>query len=390
MPFFTIVVPTRNRPEYVADCIYSLVGQTFADLEVIVSDNSTTEEHSKATRAAVEPFLCDPRVSYIRPDTPLSMTDHWNWATSHSKGHYVGITTDRMVLRLYALAHIYETVIEHPDTNAVSFASCVAKSVGSSILLPKSNLDLGSVSMRSSDVLNAFSSSDLPKNNPRFLNSFCSRKALAKILEQYGSVFESISPDYAFLFRYLNMFEDYRHVFHHLLVVQGEERSNGKAFLTGIMNEDSADFSKWMSTTQSEWLSYGPIPGDTSVMSNVMLREYSVGQVQGAPGRFPTIDKVKFYLKAHSRAVELNRQGLLSNKARMTIQKFALDNDLQGQSLPPPPSAFTLKMRQSVKALKALIRPIKPSGRNFVSGVNMCQALTSDLVAHMAVCPSSH
>lgn len=34
-PFFTIIAPTQNRPEYAKDCIASILKQTYKDFEII-------------------------------------------------------------------------------------------------------------------------------------------------------------------------------------------------------------------------------------------------------------------------------------------------------------------------------------------------------------------
>ena len=38
-PFFSIVIPTKNRPEYLRESIQSVLLQDFTDYELIVSDN---------------------------------------------------------------------------------------------------------------------------------------------------------------------------------------------------------------------------------------------------------------------------------------------------------------------------------------------------------------
>jgi glycosyltransferase involved in cell wall biosynthesis len=56
-------IPTRNRPEYVREAIQSVLGQTFRDLRIIVSDNAS----DKSAASSVETYirrLNDPRISY--------------------------------------------------------------------------------------------------------------------------------------------------------------------------------------------------------------------------------------------------------------------------------------------------------------------------------------
>jgi glycosyltransferase involved in cell wall biosynthesis len=41
MASFSVIVPTRDRPDLLEFCLESLAAQTFGDVEVIVSDNPT-------------------------------------------------------------------------------------------------------------------------------------------------------------------------------------------------------------------------------------------------------------------------------------------------------------------------------------------------------------
>jgi len=100
-PFFTIAIPSKNRPERVGDAVRSVVEQTFPDLELIVCDNSDEAHAAKA--AAVVAAFEDPRVRYIRTSGQLSMPDNWERAIADASGDYVGILTDRSVFRRDAL-----------------------------------------------------------------------------------------------------------------------------------------------------------------------------------------------------------------------------------------------------------------------------------------------
>lgn len=42
-PLVSIVVPVFNRARYIVDCIQSALGQDYPSLEVVVSDNASTD-----------------------------------------------------------------------------------------------------------------------------------------------------------------------------------------------------------------------------------------------------------------------------------------------------------------------------------------------------------
>src|SRR6478672_6198857 len=63
-PAVSVVVATRNYGRYLAGAVRSVLDQTFADLEVIVIDDGSTDD----TPDVIRPFLADPRVRHHRTD----------------------------------------------------------------------------------------------------------------------------------------------------------------------------------------------------------------------------------------------------------------------------------------------------------------------------------
>lgn len=60
MPRVTVVIPTYNRAQFIAEAIQSVLEQTFRDFELIVVDDGSTDD----TAAVVSRFT-DPRLRYI-------------------------------------------------------------------------------------------------------------------------------------------------------------------------------------------------------------------------------------------------------------------------------------------------------------------------------------
>ncbi len=109
-PFFSVVIPTKNRSFLVGHAIRSVLKQTFQNLELIVVDNDDTD----STRKVVETFK-DPRLRYLRTGN-LSMPDNWEYGTSASRGDYILVLEDKQMLKLAALARIEkETGLHNPD-----------------------------------------------------------------------------------------------------------------------------------------------------------------------------------------------------------------------------------------------------------------------------------
>jgi cellulose synthase/poly-beta-1,6-N-acetylglucosamine synthase-like glycosyltransferase len=104
MPFVSVVIPTRNRPEFVRSALESVRAQTFADFEVIVSDNHT----GQSCQAVFEEFASDPRFRYVSPETPLPMHDNWEMVCGLARGEYVTVLIDKTILKPSALQAVHD------------------------------------------------------------------------------------------------------------------------------------------------------------------------------------------------------------------------------------------------------------------------------------------
>ena len=111
-PFFTVLIPTMNRPQLLEAAVETSLRQTFKDFELIVSDNSDDETSITRNQSTVAKYVNDPRVHYIYPPQWMNMPDHWEFASRHASGRYVVILTDRHVMRPTAL-HFLHTQITY-------------------------------------------------------------------------------------------------------------------------------------------------------------------------------------------------------------------------------------------------------------------------------------
>ena len=110
-PFFSIVIPTKNRPELLRDAIRSVLLQNFDDYELIVSDNFNDER----TKKTVDEFKDNHHLNYIRAESELNIPDHWEFATKNTKGVYTLILIDRAFLGQGALRDIHDIIIESKE-----------------------------------------------------------------------------------------------------------------------------------------------------------------------------------------------------------------------------------------------------------------------------------
>jgi hypothetical protein len=303
MPSFSIVIPTRNRPDLAAAALASAAWQDSSDVEIILSDNSTDPAAVAACRAAVESLRDDPRVRYIRPPTPLAMPDHWEFATRHATGEYLLILTDRFVMRPGALSFLQSVIVSqaHGPPEILMWKGEAGYSASGSF---SETSYQGTVRTRSSDeVLEEFAraiqwrSTLLGSNSlPRGLNSAVRREIIEQVRKQYGRAYAAVAPDYT-------------SAFHQLVVASRQVELDAPLYVShGGVSNGAAAMRDGLAVYAGEFgldpFENCPLPIDTVV--NITVRDYLwVALTTGAD--MPPIDPVG-YLLINYRELQLKRE----------------------------------------------------------------------------------
>lgn len=113
-PRVSVCISTYNRSHRVTDAIDSVLGQTFGDFELIVSDDCSPDD-----TAAVVARYRDPRLQYHRHERNLGLVGNYNRCLRLAGGEYVGIFDDD---DLYAPTMLEATVAAldaHPEAGFV-------------------------------------------------------------------------------------------------------------------------------------------------------------------------------------------------------------------------------------------------------------------------------
>jgi len=84
-PRVSIGVPVYNGQQFLSQALDCLLAQTYADLELIVCDNCSTDRTQEIGRAYAEK---DPRIRYYRNTTNIGVDRNFNLAFSLSRGEY--------------------------------------------------------------------------------------------------------------------------------------------------------------------------------------------------------------------------------------------------------------------------------------------------------------
>jgi glycosyltransferase involved in cell wall biosynthesis len=83
-PLVTIGIPTYNRADgYLREALADALAQTYEPLEIVVSDNASTDATPERVRA-----LDDERVRYVRHDTNIGGNANFDACLDHARGAY--------------------------------------------------------------------------------------------------------------------------------------------------------------------------------------------------------------------------------------------------------------------------------------------------------------
>jgi glycosyltransferase involved in cell wall biosynthesis len=85
----TILIPTRDRQAYLEYALRSCLNSSYSNLEVIVCDNSSTDDFQ-----SVMASFQDSRLKYVKSPLFLSMVANWEFALSQVEDGYVSILGD--------------------------------------------------------------------------------------------------------------------------------------------------------------------------------------------------------------------------------------------------------------------------------------------------------
>lgn len=97
-PLVTIAIPTFNRSNYLLSAINSALSQSYANIEVIVSDNASTDETYN-----VVCNISDSRFKYNRHDNNLGQIANWNFCLNSALGEYFIMLSDDDILEANAI-----------------------------------------------------------------------------------------------------------------------------------------------------------------------------------------------------------------------------------------------------------------------------------------------
>jgi glycosyltransferase involved in cell wall biosynthesis len=287
-----VVIPTRNRPALAKNAIRSVLEQRGCVVEVIVSDNSTSPEDL----SELKDFCLqqkDRRLRYITPPRPLPMTRHWDWVLQQALNSHLNHFTflaDRWIFLPGALEAIANIATKEPS-KIICYLHDRIDDLAKPVRLRQLEWTGNLFEVTSEHLLSLAANSVIYDSSfPRMLNCVVPRVVFDKVKDRFGSVFESISPDWNFCFRVLSLEDSVIYFDKAMLVHYALARSNGQGMERGVETKDHADF---LANLQTRLNAAAPIPEITTVW-NAIIHEYCEVKRDTNSSRFPELDMTKY------------------------------------------------------------------------------------------------
>jgi glycosyltransferase involved in cell wall biosynthesis len=112
-PFFSICIPCFNHAEYIGKTIRSVLDQDFDDFEIIVADNSSTDNSRDIVRS-----FCDKRIRLIENRYNIGFAPNLQRVTETARGRFINVLSSDDLMNQGALRKYAEFIAMHPGRHS--------------------------------------------------------------------------------------------------------------------------------------------------------------------------------------------------------------------------------------------------------------------------------
>ena len=301
-PFFSIVIPTKNRSFIIGDAVRSVLRQSFPDFEVVVVDNDDTD----ATARALQEFE-DPRLRHHRTGG-LAMADNWETACAQGRGEFLLLLKDKQALHGRTLERLHE-LAEKNQPSCFKWQADVLDDTTNTTWVEEAGGSGAAQFLTSEQVLRTFLTSTV-SDGWRYLPvghlSAFSRKLRAAILSgPMRRLCPPVSPDYTIGMQALAFGDGVLWV-DAALVAISRRHSNGRN--CALKNASSRQF---MAEIGGESRVWSRTPIHASIIPSSIYNDYLEVQatVGGRLKQFP-IDWSNYYVESWRSVIGQDNDGI--------------------------------------------------------------------------------
>lgn len=115
-PLVSVCIPTYNGEKFLAEALESAINQTYKNLEIIISDDASTDK----TLSIAESFRIRAKIDLrIYNHKPSGIGANWNNCVRKAKGEYIKFLFQDDVLKVDCIERMLKIMLEHPRVGLV-------------------------------------------------------------------------------------------------------------------------------------------------------------------------------------------------------------------------------------------------------------------------------
>ena len=119
-PKVSVVVPTYNRANYLKECLKSILNQDYSNLEIIVSDDNSTDNTFEVVKSFQSKYLF---IKYVKNNKyPQGPNGNKNNGLDYTNGEIIGIFDDDDIMLDGAIKLMVNKILEDYD---IVVANCI-------------------------------------------------------------------------------------------------------------------------------------------------------------------------------------------------------------------------------------------------------------------------
>jgi len=193
IPFFSILIPSYNRPDELRRSISSIILGSFKDYEIIISDDNSPKKDEIET--VVKSFGSAEKIRFYQQASNLKEPDNKNFLVNQARGKFNIVLADDDTFVKEALSYLYNYIAVEPKSDLYGFGYKIVDEHGRRLSDHRASKSLNLKS--NSSRLKLLEAGLLPMQlfHPA---TFCCRAGLEKALPYSSQV--GIGEDLFFLF----------------------------------------------------------------------------------------------------------------------------------------------------------------------------------------------
>lgn len=199
MPYYSILIPSYNRPELIGETVESILSNDFDDFEIIISDDKSPRQEEVVV--ALQPFLDDSRVHlYMQPQN-LREARNRDFLFNSACGEWLIVLGDDDKLYPNALSTLTVAMDRYPEADIYAFGYTIIDEFGRMKYSRQSPKALR-VSIKQLGLVHEVMISDTFPFWMYHPATFCSRKQVHRKIRPQMDV--GIGDDFMFMIDFLN------------------------------------------------------------------------------------------------------------------------------------------------------------------------------------------